>query len=69
MSFEDRVFALNKGQIRKINKVHIAKMKCMLNPDATVRIVLPEDLAENVVVVDDGGYHLGYLSVKDAWSL
>lgn len=69
MSLEDRVFALNKSQIKKLNREYPGNMKAALNPDATVRIVLPEDLSENVVVVDAGGYHLGYITVKQAWSL
>lgn len=68
MSLEDRVFALNKGQVRKLVKGGKLGLS-FLGGHSVVRIVLPEDVNENVVIVDDAGGHLGYISVKEAWSL
>jgi hypothetical protein len=68
LKLEDRVFALNKSQVSKL--VRTGKLPLsFLGGKSIVRIVLPEDLSENVVVVDDAGGHLGYISVKEAWAL
>jgi len=65
---EDRVFCLNKSQVTKLVKTSKLPIS-FLSGKSTVRIVLPEDLAENVVVIDEGGTHLGYITVKEAWAL
>jgi hypothetical protein len=66
LKLEDRVFALNKSQKRKLIDQGFIRPTFLELP---VKIVLPEDLSENVVIVDEGGSHLGCCSVKMAWSL
>lgn len=68
MSLEDRVFSLNKSQKRKLVREGVLPISFLVS-DLPVSIVLPEDLSEKVVVVDGSGSHLGYCSVKMAWSL
>ncbi len=66
LKLEDRAFCLNKSQKRKLINSGTLRPTFLELP---VKIVLPEDLSEKVVIVDEGGFHLGYITVKEAWSL
>ncbi len=67
MSLENRIFTLNKRQINKL--INLNKFKGVIVPETGMKIVLPEDIHEKVVITDALGNHLGYISVKEAWSL
>lgn len=66
---EDRMFTLSVAQVKKLKAFHADKLSGSAMEKTNMSIVLPESVNEKVVVIDILGNHLGYISVKDAWSL
>lgn len=62
------VFTLSKAQVSKLVKTTVLPISYLAGKKQ-VLIVLPEDITNDVSVIDDTGLILGSITVKEAWAL
>lgn len=67
--YKDRVFTLNKAQVRKLIKRHGSQLSGTITQEKLVYLVLPTSGIEDVDVQDILGNSLGHITVKEAWTL